>query len=75
MLLAGLIFSALPLVTLRGEHVTVDLLEPITPEPLLRVQHVTACLVGFVATAYLSTRLWARAVSMDAAGETTAQLN
>ena len=74
MLLAGLIFSALPLVTLRGEHVTVDLLEPITPQPLLRVQHVAACLVGFVATGYLSSRLWIRAVTMDAAGETTAQL-
>ena len=74
MLLAGLVFSALPLVTLRGEHVTVDLLEPITPEPLLRVQHVLACLVGFVATAYLASRLWVRAAMMDVAGETTAQL-
>ena len=74
MLLAGLIFSALPLVTLRGEHVTVDLLEPITPVPLLRLQHIAACLVGFVATGYLATRLWARAVTMHAAGETTAQL-
>jgi TRAP-type C4-dicarboxylate transport system permease small subunit len=74
MLLAGLIFSALPLVTLRGDHVTVDLLDPITPAPLLRLQHVIACLIGFVATAYLATRLWIRADNMYAAGETTAQL-
>lgn len=74
MLLAGLIFSALPLVTLRGEHVTVDLLDPITPAPLLRLQHVIACIIGFLATAYLATRLWIRAETMDAAGETTAQL-
>lgn len=74
MLLAGLVFTALPLVTLRGEHVTVDLLEPITPAPVLRLQHIAACLVGFVATGYLAWRLWARAVNMDAAGETTAQL-
>jgi TRAP-type C4-dicarboxylate transport system permease small subunit len=74
MLLAGLIFSALPLVTLRGEHVTVDLLEPITPDFLFRLQHVFACLVGCVATGYLAGRLWARAVAMDLAGETTAQL-
>lgn len=73
-LLAGLVFSALPLVTLRGEHVTVDLLDPVTPEPLLRIQHVAACLVSFVATGYLAWRLWLRAVAMDAAGDTTAQL-
>ena len=60
--------------TLRNEHVTVDLLDPVTPDWLFRVQHVVACLVGFVATAYLAWRLWLRAVSMDAAGETTAQL-
>jgi TRAP-type C4-dicarboxylate transport system permease small subunit len=74
MLLAGLIFTALPLVTLRGEHVTVDLLEPITPAWLLRVEHVAACLVGVAATGYLAWRLWLRAVIMDVAGETTAQL-
>lgn len=74
MLLAGLVFAALPLVTLRGEHVTVDLLDPITPDPVLRIQHVLACLIGFVATGYLAWRLWARAVTMDLAGETTAQL-
>ncbi len=74
MLLAGLVFTALPLVTLRGEHVTVDLLEPVTSAPMLRLQHIAACLVGFVATGYLAWRLWTRAVNMDAAGETTAQL-
>jgi TRAP-type transport system small permease protein len=74
MLLAGLVFTALPLVTLRGEHVTVDLLEPITPPALLRIQHVAACMVGCVATGYLAWRLWARAVNLDVAGETTAQL-
>jgi len=74
MLLAALIFCGLPMVTLRGDHVTVDLLDAITPEWLFRVQHVLACLVGFVATCYLAWRLWLRAVSMDMAGETTAQL-
>jgi TRAP-type C4-dicarboxylate transport system permease small subunit len=74
MLLAALIFCALPLVTLRGEHVTVYLLDAITPEWLFRVQHVLACLVSAVATCYLAWRLWVRAVAMDVAGETTAQL-
>ena len=74
MLLATLIFAGLPLVTLRNEHVMVDVLDALVPEWLFRLQHVMACLIAFVATAYLSWRLWIRAVSMVAAGETTAQL-
>jgi TRAP-type C4-dicarboxylate transport system permease small subunit len=74
MLLAALIFCGLPLVTLRGEHVTVDVLDPITPDWAFRVQHVAACLIGMAATGYLAWRLWIRAVNMDNAGETTAQL-
>jgi TRAP-type transport system small permease protein len=73
-LLAALIFSGLPLVTLRNEHVTVDLLDPVTPDSVLRLQHVAACIIGFVSTGYLSWQLWLRALRMDAAGETTGQL-
>jgi TRAP-type transport system small permease protein len=73
MLLAALIFAGLPLVTLRNDHVTVDVLDPVMPQPLFRIQHIVSCLIGFAATAYLAWRLWLRAVSMDAAGETTAQ--
>ena len=74
MLLAALIFAGLPLVTLRDDHITVDLLDPVVPDWLFRIQHVAACLVGFAATGYLGYRLWLRAVGMDSAGETTAQL-
>jgi len=73
-LLACLIFSGLPLVTLRQEHVTVDVLDPVTPDWMIRIQHVMASLVSGIATAYLAWRLWLRAGSMLAAGETTAQL-
>ena len=74
MLLAALIFAGLPLVTLRNEHVTVDVFDPITPDWLFRIQHVVACALGLLSTGYLAWRLWLRAVNMDAAGETTAQL-
>ena len=74
MLLAALIFCGLPLVTLRNEHVTVDVLDPVTPDWLFRLQHVVACLIGLLSTGYLAWRLWLRALNMDAAGETTAQL-
>ncbi len=73
-MLACLIFAGLPLVTLQQEHVTVDVLDAVTPDWLLRVQHVLASLLGAAATGYLAWRLWIRAGNMLAAGETTAQL-
>jgi TRAP-type C4-dicarboxylate transport system permease small subunit len=72
--LACLIFAGLPLVTLRQEHVTVDLLDAVTPERLLRAQHVIASAIASAATGYLAWRLWIRAGTMMASGETTAQL-
>jgi TRAP-type C4-dicarboxylate transport system permease small subunit len=74
MMLAGLIFAGLPLVTLRNEHVTVDVFDAITPDWLFRLQHMLACAMASVATGYLAWRLWLRALNLDAAGETTAQL-
>lgn len=74
MMLAGLIFTGLPLVTLRQEHVTVDVLDPVMPDWLARAQHVLASAISFVATGYLAWRLWLRGGNMLAAGETTAQL-
>lgn len=73
-LLAALIFAGLPLVTLRNEHVTVDLFDAMTPDWLFHVQHVAACLVGATCTGFLGWRLWLRAAHMNAAGETTASL-
>jgi TRAP-type C4-dicarboxylate transport system permease small subunit len=73
-LLAALIFAGLPLVSLRNEHVTVDLFDPVTPDWLFRIQHMVACAIGFACTGYLAWRLWLRAEHMDRAGETTAQL-
>ncbi len=74
MMLAALIFTALPLVTLRSEHVTIDLFDSETPGWLLRIQHVVACAIGVLFTGYLAWRLWVRADNMLASGQTTAQL-
>lgn len=74
MMLAALIFAGLPLVSLRNDHVTVDLFDAVTPDGLFRIQHVFGCAVGVLCTAYLAWRLWLRAGNMVAAGETTAQL-
>ena len=74
MLLAALIFAGLPLVTLRGDHITVDLFDPVTPDWLFRIQHALASLIGAACTGYLAWCLWLRAVALDRAGETTSQL-
>jgi TRAP-type C4-dicarboxylate transport system permease small subunit len=74
MMLAALIFAGLPLVSLRNEHVTVDLFDPVTPDWLFRIQHVAACAVGVVCTGYLAWRLGLRGETLLAAGETTSQL-
>jgi TRAP-type C4-dicarboxylate transport system permease small subunit len=74
MLLAALIFAGLPLVTLRGDHITVDLFDAVTPEWLFRVQHVVATLVGAACTGFLAWRLWLRAAELASRGETTSEL-
>jgi TRAP-type C4-dicarboxylate transport system permease small subunit len=74
MLLAALIFAGLPLVTLRGDHITVDLFDPVTPDWLFRIQHVLATLIGAACTGYLAWCLWLRAAGLARAGETTSQL-
>lgn len=73
-MLAVMIFLGLPLVTLRNEHITVDVFDAVTPDWLFRVQHIAACAVGMVSTGYLAWRLWLRADTLYMGGETTAQL-
>jgi TRAP-type C4-dicarboxylate transport system permease small subunit len=73
-LLAALIFTGLPLVTLRSEHIVVDLLDPVTPDRLFRVQHMLATLLGAICTGYLAWRLGLRAEELGSRGETTSQL-
>jgi TRAP-type C4-dicarboxylate transport system permease small subunit len=73
-LLAALIFAGLPLVTLKNEHVTVDLFDAMTPDWLFHLQHIAACLVGALCMGFLGWRLWLRAAHMSSAGETTAAL-
>jgi TRAP-type C4-dicarboxylate transport system permease small subunit len=74
MALAAMIFLGLPLVTLRNEHITVDVLDSMAPDWLFRLQHIFACLIGMLSTGYLAWRLWLRADTLYMGGETTAQL-
>lgn len=73
-LMAAIVFAALPLVTLRQEHVMVDIFDAITPDWLLRVQNIVASLISAVVAAALAWRLLERAFRMQGYGDTTAVL-
>jgi len=60
-LLVILIYAALPLVTARDEHVTVDVLDSIIPAAITRLQrHFMNLLAGLVLS-FLTWRLWVKA--------------
>jgi TRAP-type C4-dicarboxylate transport system permease small subunit len=73
-LVAATVFGALPLVTLREEHVAVDLLDAVVPDWLLRVQNVAACVLSAAECGVAAWQLLVRANRMLGYGDTTAVL-
>ena len=74
LLLVLVIFSGLPLVSLRGEHVVFDSLDPLLPPWLRRVQQLVVdafCLAALLGIAWV---MWSKAGQMTEFGDTTAQL-
>ncbi|MFY9513220.1 MAG: TRAP transporter small permease subunit [Rubrivivax sp.] len=74
LLLVLVIFAGLPLVSLRGEHVVFDSLDPWLPRWLRRVQQAAVDLLCAAALAGLAWLMWAKAGQLGDYGETTAQL-
>lgn len=72
--MGALVFASLPLVALRRQHVTVDLFDRFVPSAWRRVQNVVVDLIAAACTGAIAWRLWAKAMYMHAAGETTAVL-
>jgi TRAP-type C4-dicarboxylate transport system permease small subunit len=74
LLLVVVIFAGLPLVSLQGEHVVFDSLDPLMPPWLRRVQQIVVdgfCLCALGGIAWL---MWTKAGQMTGYGDTTAQL-
>jgi TRAP-type transport system small permease protein len=68
------IFAALPLVSLHGEHVVFDSLDTVIGKRLLRIQQIgvdIGCALGLAGIAWL---MFAKAAQLAAYGDTTAQL-
>jgi TRAP-type C4-dicarboxylate transport system permease small subunit len=74
LLLVAVIFAGLPLVSLKGEHVVFDSLDPLWPPAWRRAQQAVvdlACMVLLLGVAWV---MWAKAGDMVSYGDTTAQL-
>jgi TRAP-type transport system small permease protein len=74
LLMVVVIFAGMPLVSLAGEHVVFDSLDPWLPAAVRRVQGVVidiVCALGLFGLAWL---MWDMASQMAGYGETTAQL-
>ncbi len=73
-LMVVVIFAALPLVSLHGEHVVFDSLDPLLPGWLRRLQQALVDLLCCAALAGLAWLMWDKAAAMASYGDTTAQL-
>ena len=74
LLMVVVIFAALPLVSLRGEHVTFDSFDTHIPAALRRVQALMVNLLCGAALLALAWLMWREAGQFLETGETTAQL-
>jgi TRAP-type transport system small permease protein len=74
LLMVVVIFAALPLVSLRGEHVVFDSLDARMPAPALRWQKAVINALSALAFLALGVLMWHTAADFAASGETTAQL-
>ena len=72
--MGALIFSSLPLVTLRRQQVTVDLFDRLVPTSWKRAQSAFFDTMAALCMALIGWRLWIKAAEMAQAGETTAVL-
>ncbi|MBC5766307.1 TRAP transporter small permease [Ramlibacter albus] len=74
MLMVVVIFAALPLVSLREEHVEFDSLDPYLPDWLRRAQSVVVHLLCGAVLIALGWLMWRTGGAFLQSGETTAQL-
>lgn len=74
LLMVVVIFSSLPLVSMKGEHVVFDSLDSMMPAWLRRVQQVLVDLFCALALAGIAGLMWKKGLQMTSYGDTTAQL-
>jgi TRAP-type transport system small permease protein len=74
LLMVVVIFAGLPLVSLRGEHVVFDSLDPLIEKTIRRAQGLVVDLIVAALLLGMAWLMWAKAGQMGEYGDTTAQL-
>ena len=74
LLMVVVIFAALPLVSMRGEHVVFDSMDSYLPPTVRTLQRVLVHLLSATLLMGLAWLMWQTAADFAANGETTAQL-
>jgi TRAP-type transport system small permease protein len=74
LLMVVVIFAGLPLVSLRGEHVVFDSLDPLLEQAVRRAQGLAVDLIVATLLAGMAWLMWDKAGQMASFGDTTAQL-
>ena len=74
LMLLVLIFAGLPLVSLRGEHVVFDSLDPLLERTVRRAQGLVVDLIVTALLGGIAWLMWSKAGQMAGFGDTTAQL-
>ncbi len=75
LMLATLIFAALPLVTIYGEQITVDLFDTFIPNTVRHLRDGVISALSAAALFVLSVSMWGKAAESSGYGDTTAMLN
>jgi TRAP-type transport system small permease protein len=74
LLMVVVIFAGMPLVSLRGEHVVFDSLDPLIEKTLRRAQGLVVDLLVAALLLGMAWLMWVKAGQMGEYGDTTAQL-
>ncbi|MDB9752817.1 TRAP transporter small permease [Oceanospirillaceae bacterium] len=74
LLLAAIIFSALPLVSANDQHITVDLIDSFVPSFIAWVRDISVALVMGLILAGISYKVWLKALESVRYGDRTAML-
>ncbi|MEM1197731.1 MAG: TRAP transporter small permease [Pseudomonadota bacterium] len=73
--MAIMVFSALPVISWRGEHIVVDLLDPLFSAPLARIRDAIINLLSGALLMWPAFRVWALAERALNYGDVTEYLN
>jgi len=73
-LMAILIYAGLPIVSQRQAHITVDLLDPVTPKAVVPIRNAIVGLISVLVMALVAWRLWAYADQIRSSKDVTEYL-